>query len=324
MRYINLPSIPVPASRLALGSTYFGTTIDKPTAISLLDAFASANGTVIDTARAYGQFEPGEVGLSESIIGQWLTETGMRSHLVLVSKGLFPNPDGSSRFSEENLRKDLEQSLETLQSDTLDIWFFHRDDPQKSVGEIMDMASFVIERGYARRLGASNWTHRRIAEANAYARSKGWPELVASEIQWSLATSTPERWGAHSLVCMDPDAFAWYLETSFPIFAFSAQAKGFFSQAIARGQEGIRTKSKTRFYNGENLKKVERVRELCKQTLLSPAAITLGYVTNRHPYSVAIVGCSNASQLPDSLSGADGRLSPSELAFLEGETYNAT
>lgn len=324
MRYLNIPSLSVPVSRMAMGSTYFGTAIDERTAMAMLDMFATANGTAIDTARVYGQEKPGGASLSERVIGRWLRETGMGTRMAVATKGLHPAADGTSRYSARNLMLDLDQSRETLGCDVIDLWFLHRDDPTMPVGEIMDMVAPVVQSGAVRALGASNWHVERIAAANAYASEHHLPRFVASEIQWSLAASTPRSWNDPTLVCMDRRSLDWYRREGMPVFAFSSQAKGLFSKAIAHGIDGLSEKSRTRFLSDANRERIDRVRELADQTGLSPAAIAIGYITSEMPPSVAIVGCSSVDQLRDSLSGADVRLSPSELSFLTGENRDAT
>ena len=318
MRYQHFDHIETPVSKIALGSTYFGTTIDERVSFEMLDLFAEQGGTTIDTARAYGQEKPGRPSASERLIGRWLQRNGMRNHMVLVTKGLSPELSGKSRFSLRNLMDDIERSQEELQTDSFDIWFCHRDDTRIPVDEVMDMFSELVDARIVRNLGASNWTVDRIAAANAYAEKQNLPQFVTSEIQWSLATSTPESWGDPSLVCMDEKQLAWYRDRGMPVFAYSSQAKGLFSKAIEFGLEGLNEKSRQRFLSEENRRRITSVKSLSEQLEMSPAAITIGYIISEQPSSIAIVGCSSTAQLADSLSGADLKLSEEQLSFLSG------
>lgn len=322
MRYVDLPYIPVPLSRIAMGSTYIGTDIDEKRSLALLDTFAEEKGTVIDTARVYGQTFPGGESASERLIGRWLRQNGIRDQMVIVTKGLHPTCDWRSRYNEQNLKDDVDQSREALGCDVLDIWFLHRDDPAMPVDEIMDMASWVVTSGAARALGASNWSVEKIDQANRYAHVHHLPPFVASEIQWSLAVSSPERWGDPTLVCMDEDSLSWYLQENLVVFAYSSQAKGFFSKAMSK--EGLSEKSRSRFLNETNLKRLERVRELMEATGLSPAAIAVAYITSQQIPTIALVGCSSVEQLRDTLSGADVQLTASQLDFLVAKDDNDT
>jgi len=318
MRYITIAGIPLGLSRVALGTTYFGTTLSKQTSFALLDAFATGNGTTIDTARVYGQTAPGGIGPAEQVIGEWLKETGMRQHMVVVSKGLHPDLALNSRYSEKNLWQDLEQSRQSLGCETIDLYFLHRDDLSMPVGEIMEMIAPIVTNGAVRALGASNWSTKRIAEANTYARSHNLPCFMASEIQWSLAVSTPASWNDPSLVCMDEDSLAWYQQEKLPVLAYSAQAKGLFSKAIGQGMDHLNAKIRNRFINETNIRRIAQVAALAEQRNLTPAAIVMGYLTSHSHPTVAIVGCSTVEQLQDSMVGGNTTLSAREREFLVG------
>jgi aryl-alcohol dehydrogenase-like predicted oxidoreductase len=101
-----------------------------------------------------------------------------------------------------------------------------------------------------------------------------------------------------------------------PIFAFSSQAKGFFSKAIAK--EPLNTKSQQRFGFLENYNRIERVAQLSAELGCTPAAISIAYITSQEPDSVAIIGPSSLSQLEDSLIDSDLMLNSEQIAFLEG------
>lgn len=316
MQYLSIDGIPVKLSRIAMGSTYLGTTVTEYTAFNLLDRFCELGGTVIDTARVYGQDSPGGPGLAELTIGTWLKSTGLRKSIVLASKGLHPDLAMHSRFTMQNLRRDFQQSLEALGTDCLDIWFFHRDDPTLPVGEIIDMLEEAVPYTQVRIVGASNWPAERISAANTYARDHHKRMLMVSEIQWSLAHSTPESWNDPTLVCMDEHEFFWYQNSGMPIFAFSAQAKGLFSKAIALGIDQLNHKVRARFLSECNRHRIDRVKEVSIKRSLGPAAIATSYIASHPLPAIAIVGCSTVEQLNESMQGADLVLSNEDRQFL--------
>lgn len=293
----------VEVTKLILGTCYFGTDISEAVSYDLLDTYYAAGGRTLDTARAYGLTSAG-VSESERLIGRWMKGRGVRNEMVVISKGGFPAPGDmhASRLSARELRADLEASLRDLDTDTIDLYFLHRDDPRIPVNGLMDTLHEFVESGAVRAIGASNWTTARIREANAYARRAGKTPFTASEIQWSLASSTPADWKDDTLVCMNAEEYADYLEMKLPVMAFSPQAKGIFSKYIAGGKAALSPKVIDRFLTAENLRKIERVRALVEQTGFSPAALALGYLLNNPLAGFAVLGCSNRAQLLDSLS----------------------
>src|SRR3978361_547163 len=111
-------------SSLALGTMTFGSEADEPVSHAQLDAFVDAGGTLIDTADVYSG------GVSEEIIGRWLAKqpTGVRSQVVLATKGRFPMGDGpnDAGLSRRHLRDALDASLRRLDVDSADHTTVHR------------------------------------------------------------------------------------------------------------------------------------------------------------------------------------------------------
>jgi aryl-alcohol dehydrogenase-like predicted oxidoreductase len=102
-----------------------------------------------------------------------------------------------------------------------------------------------------------------------------------------------------------------------PVFAYASQSKGFFSQAIANGLQGLSLKARRRFLTEENEQKIGRVENLSKELGHSPSQIALGYVNSSSMPTCAIIGCSSLKQLHDSLGAKDLLLSKEHIAYLE-------
>ena len=129
-------------SKIAKGADHFGVTIPKERAFALMDRYLELGGNVIDTARLYGRARPfdAEFAHSEPIVGEWLRTRRNRDQVILVTKGAHPVIEDISkrRVNPECIADDLEMSLKALGVDYVDIYFLHRDDPEKPVSEIMD------------------------------------------------------------------------------------------------------------------------------------------------------------------------------------------
>jgi aryl-alcohol dehydrogenase-like predicted oxidoreductase len=144
-------------------------------AAPLFDAFAEAGGTLFDTAFHYG------AGRSDTIVGHWLHDRGMRDQCVIIGKGAHtPNCNPAA------VTPQLMQSLEMLKTDHIDVYFLHRDNPDVPVGEWVDVLDEHFRAGRIRSFGGSNWTPGRIDAANAYA---AW----AGEVPASVEPVQPRR-----------------------------------------------------------------------------------------------------------------------------------
>ncbi|MFA9381696.1 MAG: aldo/keto reductase, partial [Acetanaerobacterium sp.] len=192
MRYLNLfenSKNPTRVSQCALGCDYYGAVIPEEKAFSIMDAYYEQGGTLLDTAHVYAQTKVGEVSLSEITVGKWVAANKLQGKVVISDKGAHPdrNQMQVSRINENSIKDDLFASLEALRMDSVDIWFLHRDNPQMPVGEIVDIVSELVDEGYIKHLGVSNWSTKRIAEALEYAQKHGKHGIEISQIQWSLA-----------------------------------------------------------------------------------------------------------------------------------------
>jgi aryl-alcohol dehydrogenase-like predicted oxidoreductase len=303
-------------SVIAMGCDHFDEHIMKETALTELDYYVDQGGNVIDTAHSYSQSRVGEMSKSEKCIGTWIQKNGLRKELFIATKGCSPPIDDyhQSRIDLKSIKSDIEQSVESLGTPA-DIWFFHRDNPSMPADEIIDMAiEEVREKGYALHLGASNWTTKRIDEANAWAKAHGKEGFVMSEIQMSLASCTPEQWGDDTIVTMNEEEASWYKEHKMPVMAFSSQAKGYFSNIIA-GKE-LSLKALQRFDTPENRKRAEKVRILSKELAVPPSSIVIAYLTSLDMRVVPIIGSSKPEQIADTLSHADLTLDGDQIDFL--------
>ena len=129
----------------------------------------------------------------------------------------------------------LETSLKMLGTDDIDILVLHRDDPSVDVAEIVETCSALIREGKIRAYGGSNWTHERIAQANAYAQSHGLMPFSVSSPNFSLARQVVDPWGGNCVSISGKEgeeARAWYRETQLPVISYSSLAHGFLSGRV--------------------------------------------------------------------------------------------
>jgi Predicted oxidoreductases (related to aryl-alcohol dehydrogenases) len=319
MKYqaIKLKDGELKVSRIALGTDYFGTSVPKETAFSLLDRYLERGGNCIDTARFYADWMPNGHGASERIIGEWLKSSRARDRLLISTKGGHPPIEdmGKSRLYAEFIMSDLDESLSALGTDHVDLYWLHRDSPDRPIEDIMENLRPIAESKKVRAFGCSNWRVPRIAEANRYARGAGLPPFCMSQIQWSLAASTPEAHGDVTKVIMNDQEFAGYVKQKLPIMCYSSQAKGFFVRPLS-GPGAINKKSYDWFCSPENLERKERLTRYAAEKGLPPTAVALGYVLCNRLSAIALVGCRSIEQLDDSFSAQDVDIPLKDLDWL--------
>src|SRR4051794_33995051 len=151
---------------LAFGGNVFGWTVDEATSFRLLDAFVGAGFNLLDTADVYSRWVPGnQGGESETIIGKWLKQGGKRDQVVIATKVGMEMGPGQKGLSKPYIFQAVERSLQRLQTDYIDLYQSHTDDPATPLEESLGAFTELIAQGKVRAIGASNYSAQRLAEA---------------------------------------------------------------------------------------------------------------------------------------------------------------
>lgn len=316
MRTHALPGIPVEASVIGLGTMIFDLE-EQDRAFGLLDTFVDNGGTFIDTAEVYGATE--EHGYSEMVIGNWLqNRPRVRDRIVLASKGLIPGfcaplHPGGAVISPDAIDRAITGSLERLQTDVLDIWMFHRDDPSQPVGPLVERLHENVVAGRIRSYGGSNWSTRRIQEAIDYAEAHGLTPMQSASPQFSLAKANEPFW-PQTVVTTEEDQ-RWFAERKLLLAAWSSLGRGFFARADVNDHSDadlVRV-----FYSGENFVRKERAEALACRRGLSMFEIALAYVTSQEFPVVALSGAATTGEIESSTRAGDLRLTAPERDWLD-------
>ncbi|HEU0297151.1 MAG TPA: aldo/keto reductase [Anaerolineales bacterium] len=321
MRYGQIPGVNKPVARVVQGGTMFGSDLDEAQSFALLDQVYELGCNTIDTAHVYSG------GNSERIIGRWMRARGLRDKIVIITKGAAHSQD-RRRMTPFDIASDLHDSLARLQADTIDLYLLHRDDPDIPFEPAIEALNEHLRAGRLHAFGASNWSHQRIEEANAYARTHGLEPFVASSPQFSLAESLDEPWPL-CLTISGPAAAAaraWYEGTQMPLLAWSPLASGFFSGRFRRDNlhtfgEREWDKVAVRVYASEaNFQRLERAEVLAAEKGLTAAQIALAYVTNQPMNVFALVGPHSGEKFKADIEASEVQLTPQEMDWLDLKT----
>lgn len=291
MKYITLKDMKM--TDIVLGTDGYSERINKETAYELLDLYISQGGNVIDTARLYCN------GKSEELIGDYLKEHDCRDKVYISTKCSHPplNDMSHSRLGREDIESDTDKSLAALGIDCIDILWLHRDDETKDVGPIIEALNEMIKKGKIRHFGASNWTHNRIMQANAYAAQKGLEGFCASQILYNMATCS--RIWDDTLVVLEGEEKTKYDESGFPVFAFCSQAKGFFEKYAVNS---LSEKSCDRYLNEKSVETYQKIKEEADKSGNTISYTALKMLSEQSEFDVfPIIGPSNVNQLKSTL-----------------------
>ncbi|MFN8522651.1 MAG: aldo/keto reductase [Chloroflexota bacterium] len=313
MEYGSIEGVTKPVSRLVLGSMVFSTEKQDLTN-ELLDRWLELGGNAIDTARVYAK------GTSEQAFGNWLKSRGCRNDVVVVGKGAHHNSETlERRVNAASIHEDIQISFDSMQVDYLDMYILHKDDPDALVGPVVEALNEENKAGRIGCFGGSSWSHHRIAEANSYAASHGLIPFGVSSPNLALAVPNEPMWTGCVSLSGDAEALGWYERTQFPVFAWSSQARGFFSGRYTPGMAGetqdqqnvVRT-----YFSDANWERYRRADELAKRKGCTLQQITLAWVLHQPLNLYALVGPATVEEMNNSVGALDVKLSPDELEWL--------
>ena len=318
MRITPIPGTDLKPSAICLGTGGMGSTIDRDNSFAMLDAFVARGGNFLDTAKVYADWLPIERSSSERTLGRWLKARGNRDKIVVGTKGAHPDLATMHipRMSAQDIASDIEASLEHLQTDYIDLYWLHRDDPSRPAGEIIESLNEHVKTGKIRYLGCSNWRAERIQAAQEYAAAHGLLGFAGDQPMWSLAAIDPSGIADKTLVMMDDGQRAFHVRTGLAAIPYSSQANGLFNK-LAQGRPAP---TSPMYRASENERRLQRIKQLTAESGLSITQIVLGYLMSQPFATIPIVGCRNLDQLSDSLSAGNVTLTPAQVQFLETST----
>ena len=308
MKYGQVPGLDKPVSRLVLGCDNQRTYAH---AAAIFDGFFEQGGNCLDTAYVYGG------GLQERLVGQWLKNRAeLRGELVIIGKGAH-----TPLCDPANLSAQLHQSLERLQTDHVDLYLMHRDNPDIPAGEFVEALNEHRAAGRVRAFGGSNWSIARVQEANAYAAARGLQPFTMVSNNFSLARMVDPVWSG-CVSASDPDSRAWFAREQLALFAWSSQARGFFlaTPPVSPGGNAPSEAEIVRcWHSADNFQRRERALVLAKEKGVEAINIALAYVLCQPFPTFALFGPRTLEEVRTSLPGLGIELTSGELAWLNLE-----
>jgi aryl-alcohol dehydrogenase-like predicted oxidoreductase len=287
----------------------------------LLDAVYEAGMTLFDSAHGYGG------GACDRVFGKWVRERGLRDKVVIMDKGCHHHGD-VNRATPECLTSDLHDCLRNLGFDTIDIFAFHRDDETQPVGPLMERLNQHVREGKILAFGASNWTHRRIAEANVYAEKNGLIPMTVASPHYSLAQCIDDPWGRGSVTITGMGQQAardWYKATQMALLPWSSLCGGFFSGRYRRDNvhalSGWADEHTARCYFSEhNFRRLDRANELAAEKGASAARVAVAWMLCGPLNCFPLTAAHSPTEARDNAAAADLKLTEAELAWLNLES----
>ena len=304
MTYGTVPHLDKKVSRLVMGVDNQNT---LQHAAVMFDAYYEVGGNCFDTAFVYAN------GLNERMLGQWIHVRGVRKDVVVICKGCHP-----PSTAPDAIGRQLTVSLDRLGIDHCDLYMMHRDDPSIPVGEWVDALNEQARAGRMIAFGGSNWSPARVQAANDYAAAHGRQGFSLMSDNFSLARMVSPVW-AGCVSASDPDGRAWLAKSKVPLFAWSSQARGFFTERAHRDLSRNDEEMNRCWAADDNWQRRDRVLELAEKRDVLPINIALAYVLCQPFPTFPLIGPRTLAELRTSLPALGITLTPDEVRWLNLE-----
>jgi aryl-alcohol dehydrogenase-like predicted oxidoreductase len=296
---------------LVFGGNVFGWTTDRATTFKLLDAFVAAGFSAIDTADVYSKWVPGHVGgESETILGDWIKRNGNRDNVIIATKVGMEMGNGAKGLSRSHVLRSAEDSLKRLQTDYIDLYQSHADDPDAPQEETLRAYGDLVKQGKVRFIGASNFKADRLALALEISKKAGLPAYQTLQPNYSLI----ERAGYEADLERLCEKEGLGVINYFPLAGGFLSGK-YRSESDAAGRP--RARNVTKYLNTERgVKILSALDEVATKHRATPAGVSLAWLLARPSVTAPVVSATNLDQLNDLIASVELTLDNDSIELL--------
>ncbi|PNR92522.1 aldo/keto reductase [Petrotoga sp. 9PWA.NaAc.5.4] len=304
MKYVNLGKSGLKVSEVSLGTMTFGREADEKEANKILEYYFDNGGNFIDTANVYAE------GKSEEILGRALR--GKRNNIVLATKVFFPtgkdfNEKGVSR---NNILRAVENSLKRLQTDYIDLYQIHCWDYFTPIEETLSALDYLINKGYVRYIGISNFSGWQIEKALKVSEVNRYEKIISAQMQYSLVVRDIEM-----------EVMPVCNAEGISLVAWGPLGGGFLSGKYKAGEkpkegriavaENDWEESWDKRATEKNFKILEKLEGIAKARNKTVAQISLNWIISRNV--IPILGIRTLKQIEDNMGAVGWELTQDEL-----------
>ncbi|AWU97309.1 aldo/keto reductase [Azospirillum ramasamyi] len=299
-------------SPLCFGGNVFGWTADEATSFRLLDAFVDAGFNFVDTADVYSAWAPGNRGgKSETIIGKWMRSRGNRDRIVLATKVGSEMGPGKKGLSPAWIRSAVEESLRRLQTDRIDLYQSHWDDPSTPLEDTLGAYKDLIDQGKVRAIGASNLTAARLREALEVSARTGLPRYETLQPEYNL----------YSREGYEAELEGICRENGLGVISYYSLAGGFltgkYRSAGDAGKSARGSGAVSKYLNDRGRAILAALDEVAGRHGATPAQVALAWLIARPGLTAPIVSASKPEQIGDLIAAAELRLDAEDIGRLD-------
>jgi aryl-alcohol dehydrogenase-like predicted oxidoreductase len=308
MDYRPLGKSGIKVSAIGLGCNNFGLRADLAQTKAVVDKAIELGVTLFDTADRYGN----PVGTSETYLGEVLG--ARRKDIVLASK--FANAmDDSGQMqgaSPRYIRIAVEASLKRLKTDWIDLYQFHRADPQTPIEESLRTLEDLKREGKIRHVGCSQFSPAQIREAAAAAKKAGIPGIVTAQNHYNLLKRD-----------MEEDFIPALRESGMGFIPFYPLAGGLLTgkykpDSAPQGSRFDKPREQEKRALGDNpWPTLEKLEKFCAKRGCTMLELAVNWLLAKPELASVIAGATRPAQIEQNVKAVGLKLTPADLAEID-------
>jgi aryl-alcohol dehydrogenase-like predicted oxidoreductase len=313
MEFRKLGSSDIEVSEISLGSWLtYGAGVEREHTEACTRAAFDAGINFFDTANVYGG------GAAETAWGEVLKDF-KRDSYILATKVFFQMSETDRGLSREQIHKQIDASLERLQTDYVDLYQCHRPDPDVPIEETMEALTEVCEAGKAREIGFSEWTVEQIQAGLDVPDTK---DFVSSQPQYNMIWRAPEA-----------ELIPFCEGHGISQIVWSPLAQGVLTGKYKPGEEipedsrmasDAMNWAMDRYMSDDLLEAVQKLVPIAEQAGLSMATMALAWCLRQDNLASVIIGASRPEQVHQNAEAAGVKLSQDTLDAIDEALEGAT
>ena len=264
----------------------------------------------VDTADVYSRWVPGhQGGESETIIGKWFARSGRRKEVILATKVGVSMGEGKKGLSARYIAEAVDASLGRLQTDYIDLYQAHEDDPGTPLEETLGAFDNLVMAGKVRFIGASNYTGARLAEAVETSLRNGIAAYVSLQPHYNLAERQP----------FESDLLPVVEKYGLGVIPYFSLASGFLTGKYTRGSEPLgpaRAGMVKKYLNDHGFAVVDALAEVAAAHRSSPASVALAWLLAQPGITAPIASATSDRQFEALIAATTLELDPEGIRRL--------
>lgn len=312
MKKIKLKRTDEYVSEIALGTMYFNTLVDGDTSKDLLDYYVDRGGSFIDTANMYVSWIDGfEGGESETLLGEWLKERGNRNDLFISSKVGLPMKNVSAGLKKEQIIEECEKSLKRLNTDVIDLYFAHVEDPNTPMEETLEAFDTLKREGKIRYTGVSNFRSFNLAEAQKISEYKGYPEFTFAQYRYTYLRTklgTPFEMEGDTRMHVTEDLLDYVYLKDMNFMSFQTLLSG----AYSREDKEIPPE----YIGPDSDARLKELHEVTNEVDATINQVVLAWSMQNRMKSIPLITGSNTKQLDENIGACHVKLTDEQIERL--------